>query len=158
MIKKRVKKRAVSPVVATVLLIAMVIAIALILFLWFRNMVKEDGKKFDNENIKITCGKVTIKSEYSPSSGKITVINNGNVPLYGINVRIYTEDSDSEETFTPSTDSTNLKTGINPGKAYSREIAGDNVKRIIVYPILIGNTKEGTRSHVCRDNGVEIIV
>jgi flagellin-like protein len=57
MLKKMRNNKGVSPIVATVLLIAMVVVIALILFLWFRNMVKEEVVKFEEENIEMTCDK-----------------------------------------------------------------------------------------------------
>ena len=52
------KKRGLSPVVATVLLIAIVIIIGLIVFLWFRGMTEETITKFGTENIRFACDDV----------------------------------------------------------------------------------------------------
>ena len=40
-LKEKLNKKGVSPVIATVLLVAMVIVLALIVFLWFRSLSKE---------------------------------------------------------------------------------------------------------------------
>jgi len=44
-------KKGLSPVIATMLLIAIVVVIGLIIFLWFRGMTEEAITKFDGTNI-----------------------------------------------------------------------------------------------------------
>ncbi|MAG78897.1 hypothetical protein CMI40_00795, partial [Candidatus Pacearchaeota archaeon] len=43
----RINKKGVSPVIATVLLVAIVVIIGLIIFQWFRGMTQESIIKFD---------------------------------------------------------------------------------------------------------------
>lgn len=154
MLKKMRNNKGVSPIVATVLLIAMVVVIALILFLWFRNMVKEEVVKFEEENIEMTCDKVDFRIDYSPSSGSLTVVNDGSIPIYGLKISHYSSDSKGEISVSPEEDSQGIEKGINSGATYTKEI-GDNYEKVIVYPVLIGNSKDGTRTYVCRNNGLE---
>lgn len=139
--------------IATVLLIAMVIAIALILFLWFRNMVKEDAKKFENENIELTCEKVNFRADYN--SGELNVVNDGEIPIYSLKIGVYSSGGHNEISKDSSVDE-NLKYGINQGGTYTTNLNEGNLEKIIVYPVLIGKAKEGTRTHVCKKQGLEI--
>ena len=62
-----IKKRGVSPVIATVLLISMVVIIGIIIFLWFRGMVGETVTKF-GKNIELACEDVVFDASYSTST------------------------------------------------------------------------------------------
>jgi len=64
------KKKGVSPVIATVLLIAMVVVIALIIFLWFRGLTKEAITKFDVRNL---INKGLIKVEPARGTSKVRI-------------------------------------------------------------------------------------
>ena len=81
------KKKGISPVIATVLLVAMVIVIGLIIFTWAKGFQGEAVTKFGGENIEITCGKVSFAADYS--GGTLFLSNLGNVPIFGINAHIY---------------------------------------------------------------------
>ena len=63
------KKRGISPVIATTLLIALVIIIFVIVFMWFRSTLKPAILKF-GENIELACEKVSFSADYS--NGKLT--------------------------------------------------------------------------------------
>ena len=80
-----IKKRGLSPVVATVLLISLALVLALIIFIWARSVIKERVEKF-GEAIELSCDDISFSAELE-SSGKVNVNNLGNVPLYGIEVR-----------------------------------------------------------------------
>ena len=58
-------KMGLSPVVATVLLIAMVIIIGIIIFLWFRGFTHESITKFGVRNVELVCGDVNFQATYS---------------------------------------------------------------------------------------------
>ena len=83
-------KRSLSPVIATVLLVAMVIVIGAIVFLWMRGSVKEVIYKFGEENIELACGDVSFDVEYytNISGDTLYVVNNGNVPIYAVDVKM----------------------------------------------------------------------
>jgi flagellin-like protein len=83
-----IKKRGVSPVVATVLLIVLAIVLALIIFLWARGFLAEKTQKFGNP-IEDSCERVSFEGEVVETSGQsvISVVNRGNIPIYGMEVR-----------------------------------------------------------------------
>jgi flagellin-like protein len=82
---KSLNKRAVSPLIATVLLIVMAIAIFGIIFLWLRGMIAEQVQKIDRP-IELQCDSVAFTAERQ--DGNIIVSNKGNLPIVGMNVKI----------------------------------------------------------------------
>ena len=78
-LSKRGQTKGVSPVVATVLLIVLVVAIALIVFLWFRELTQESITKFGGKNIALVCDDVVFEASYSIIEERIYVSNYGNV-------------------------------------------------------------------------------
>src|SRR3989338_10710768 len=79
------KKRGISPVIATLLLIALVIIIALIVFQWMKGFTKEAVTKFDGTNIDLVCNDVQFDASYS--AGTLTISNSGNVPIYNFDIK-----------------------------------------------------------------------
>jgi phage gp45-like len=69
-------------------------------------MSQEAITKFGDENIELTCEKVEINADYT--APVLSVVNDGNVPIYGLKVKIYTENGNSEATLDKSTDPTGL--------------------------------------------------
>lgn len=82
------KRRGLSPIIATVLLVAIVIMLALVIFFWARSFLAERAQKF-NEPAENACSRINFDAEAFIISGRtyIDVVNRGNVPLYGIEVR-----------------------------------------------------------------------
>ena len=80
---KILQKRGVSPVIATVLLIAIVIVIASIIFLWARGFVKETIMKQDKPDYQV-CGEINLQIEIV--NNKLQVANNGNIPVYILDI------------------------------------------------------------------------
>ncbi len=142
MIKKK-NKSGVSPVIATVLLITMVVVIALIIFLWFRNINKEAITKFEGTNVEIVCNDVVFESGYS--SGELDVINSGNVPLYSMKLRIFKEGSYNTNDLQEITDSNWPAKGLNPGATFSSTtLSGfiDGADKVLLIPVLLGISEE----------------
>ena len=79
-------KKGVSPVVATIALIAIVVILALIIFLWARGFIKESILK-KGENVALVCDKLEIEAVYISDTGQLQITNIGNVPIYRFNVR-----------------------------------------------------------------------
>ena len=79
-------KRGISPIVATALLIVIALVLAGIIFFWARSLLQEKQQKF-NEPVENACADVNFQAEASAGTGKLNVVNRGNVPLYGIEVR-----------------------------------------------------------------------
>ena len=80
------RKKGLSPVVATVLLISIVIAIAVIVFLWLRGFAGEAVTKFDGTNVELVCRDVEFKADYA--GGQLSISNTGNVPIYNFKVKV----------------------------------------------------------------------
>jgi flagellin-like protein len=144
-------KKGISPVIATVLLIAMVVAIGLIVFMWFRGMVIEEGTKFE-KNIKLNCPDVNFDASYS--DGKISILNIGNIPIYKMKLKIFKEGSYETE------DLSNWpELGLNEGGAFTETIEIEGANKIILIPVLIGSSGEGKKTYTCEDQyGYEISI
>jgi len=78
-------KKAISPVVTTILLVMIAIVLALIILLWARGFIKETLMKF-GEPIERACEQVNL--QVSISGSELSVINQGSVPVYKLAVRI----------------------------------------------------------------------
>jgi len=85
-------KRGISPVIATVLLIAIVLVLAIIIFVWMRGFIGEEITKFGNP-IKEACGDVDLLVD-SDASGAININNRGSVGVLSIKLKV--EDGDDE--------------------------------------------------------------
>ena len=151
-------KNGVSPVIATVLLVAMVIVIALIIFLWFRGLQGEVITKF-GQNIELTCSEVEFYAEYDASATELRISNVGNIPIFGMKVKIeqpgsYTTENLNEISSWPSR-------GLGQGAAFSGAVVLDaGVERIVLNRVLMGTSDKGAKTFVCdeRQFGQEIIL
>ena len=156
--KQKIQKKGISPVIATILLVAMVIVIGLIIFLWFSGMTKEAITKFGGLNIELVCKDVEFSAEYT--SGILSISNYGNVPIYSMSLKIF-------DGGTASYSTKNLKeelpddwpeTGLKQGGVFSSSISFSGASEVTVIPILIGSSKEGKKTFVCSEQyGQEII-
>jgi len=152
------KKKGLSPVVATVLLIAIVIAIGLIVFLWFKGITQEAITKFDGQNVKLVCDKVGFEAAYS--HGNIQLKNTGNVPVYQFKAKMQGAGSYST-VIVGENDTAWPPTGLTQGRAYSGVLnLAQGTTKILLIPVLIGNTQSnGEQTYTCEDRqGKEIIV
>jgi flagellin-like protein len=150
------KGKGVSPVIATVLLIAMVIVIALIVFLWFKNLGGETLTKMGGQNVEIVCTTVEFSAEYIDPV--LTVANQGNVPIYDINIKI--EYDGSHETKKISEVASNwgpLKAG---GSFVGALSVSGTPSSFVLSPILLATSDEGEKTYECDENkaGKEIVV
>ena len=152
-----IKKKGLSPVITTVLLIVLVIVIIGIIFLWFSGMVEEGVTKF-GKNIQMVCDDVNFDASYS--SNTISIVNNGNTPLYDVNIKTGTGGNFESKKIKELT-SEWPEIGLTQGETFSEEISDyiDNADTIIVSPILIGTSSSGKKTFVCSgEYGKEISV
>lgn len=144
------KVKGLSPVVATIFLIAITVAIALIVFLWVRGMTQESITKFGNQNIQLVCNQVSFEASYTPATG-LYIRNPGTVPIFGMNV---------EEVFPGGHKTMDLRqnpewptVGLNEGGIFSdesfQEKLDSGVTQIVLIPVLIGESKTGRKTYVC---------
>jgi len=146
------KKRGLSPVIATMLLVVIVIVIALIVFLWFRSITEEAITKFDGQNIRIVCEEVSFEADYD--NGQVFISNTGNVPIYQMKAKIYSTGSYSTETISEGWP----PKGLNQGEAFSGAVV-DNADKIILIPVLVGETEKGEKTYTCDERlGYELTV
>ncbi len=151
------KSKGVSPVIATVLLIAMVVVIALIVFLWFRGFSGEAITKFGGTNIELICGDVQFDASYL--SGTLSLSNTGNVPISGIKAKISSQGSFETKDIR---DLVNWPAvGLSQGGVFSGDISssvssGDDV---VLIPVLRGKSDKGEKTYVCGERyGEEILI
>jgi len=149
--EKRFGKKAISPVIATILLVAMVVVIALIIFLWLRGVVGDYGVKF-GKNIELVCEDVELYVSYS--EGILYVTNDGNIPVFELNLKI--ESAGGYERIElneiPNLDTPWPKEGLKQGGVYSGYISlyVGTAEEIILMPVLIGLSDKGSRkTHAC---------
>lgn len=147
-------KEGLSPVIATMLLVAIVIIIGLIIFLWFRGINEEAITKFEGTNIKLVCEEVAFEASYS--SGALYVINIGNVPIYQIKVKIQGEGSYATEILEEGWP----YLGLSQGGVYSGTLNNaTGAIKLLVIPVLAGESDSGDSSHTCEErHGYEIIL
>lgn len=152
------KKKGVSPVIATVLLIAMVITSGVVVFIWFNQMTQESITKFGGTNVELVCDEVKFDASYS--GGILSLSNSGNVPIFGMKVKI--SDVGSYETKDLKDLSEDWPaTGLNQGGVFSGNIAGQVTEgSIVLTPVLMGTSDKGKRTFVCDEKryGYELLV
>jgi len=152
------KKKGLSPVVATVLLIGIVIAIGLIVFFWFKGITQEAITKFDGQNVKLICDKVDFNAAYS--HGNIQIQNKGHVPVYQFKAKM--EGAGSYSTVVVGENDTAWPSiGLNEGGAYSGVLnLNSGTTKILLIPVLLGKTESNREQiYTCEDRqGKEITV
>ncbi len=152
------KKRGVSPVVATILLVSIVVVIGLIVFLWFRGVTKEAITKFGT-NIELVCNDVEFDASYS--GGVLSVVNRGNIPIFKMKLKISEygsyETKDIEELSEKWP-----QAGLNQGKTFSDriDIGEGTSEEIKIVPVLIGDSGSGQKTFVCDEKryGYELTI
>ncbi len=155
--KKRLNKKAISPVVATTLLIAIVVIIALIIFLWFRNVIGDYGVKF-GKNIELVCEEVVLGTSYS--GGILYVTNDGDIPVFKLNLKI--EKGGGYETAELNEIVSNWpEKGLTQGGTYSGDISEEaNIAdEILLMPVLIGISDKGDKkTYACGEQYGYVVV
>lgn len=89
------KKKGISPIIATVLLIVLAIAIAVLIWSFTRSLIKEGVTK-DNILAETVCVQsVGIEASIGGSleNGDIIIENTGNVPIAGFNLKLIKQGS-----------------------------------------------------------------
>jgi len=140
----RMSKKAVSPVISTVLLVLIVIVLATIILLWSRGLIKEAITKEivgESKRVEQFCSEVGVESILN-EDGSFGFSNNGNVPIYSVNVKLTSGgNSEIKEIDSASGGS------VNPGFATFIEDPDiqtyENYEEVKIIPVLLGKTKSG---------------
>jgi len=147
--KKVMKKKGLSPVITTVLLIALTIVIIAIIFLWIRGMVQEGVTKF-GKNIQLVCNDVQFEATYE--SGTLNIVNNGNIPLYSLDVKVVTSDGYQTKNIKDFNAASSWPvSGLKQGAAFSGNIGSEitNPTELEIFPVLIGTSTSGKKTFTC---------
>ena len=159
MIKKRSCKKGVSPIIATILLIALVIVIGTIVFVWFKSMTQEAITKFEGQNVELVCDDINLDVSYS--SGTLSISNSGNVPIYRADIKVDKGRDGYSTSDVRELSSSWPDTGLNQGMIFTDSINFEaGAESIVIIPVLIGDSDSGKREHVCDENryGKELLI
>ncbi len=143
------RKRGLSPVIATVLLIGIVVVIALIVFTWFKGFTQEAITK-NGENAQLVCNKVKFKASLSGTT--LSISNLGNEPIYGMVIKIARIGGSETKDIKEYRNFNWPEGGLNVGGAIVGDIdvSGDSVT---LTPILRGYSQRGGEaSYICNEN------
>ena len=154
--RRVLKKRGISPVIASVLLIALVLVLAAIIFLWARGFVSEQIEKFERP-ISDLCSAVVFdvaRVDEVGTTDSIEIVNRGSVDIRHLDIKMF-RGGDSEIV--------RFDFSVNAGESVREEVVlemsdGGGMDKIIVYPALIGNVRGGGSNKIftCMDSGVVI--
>lgn len=140
-------KKGVSPIIATILLVAITLVLAAIIFLWARGFISEKVSKFE-QPIENACDDVDFDASISDGTNGVNlkVNNKGNVPIYAFNIKVFGE---GEVRVVE-----NLGATMNIGDIYSNEnleFDGDDKDEFLLVPVVLGSTDSGKVAYTCGD-------
>ena len=147
-------KRAVSPIISTVLLVMLVIVLASVIILWSKGFIKESLSKEiggEEKEINQVCSEISASAIIN-GDGTFGISNNGNVPIYALNVKLINDDGSSNiET---------LRSTVNTGQSVM--IGGENYKTyfgVKIIPIILGVSKstQEIKEFTCPDKNSIVI-
>ena len=149
------KKRGLSPVIATVLLISLSLALAIIVFFWARSFIAERVQK-QGQEIGAFCEQTVFNVEAvkdATNNINIYLTNTGNVPIYGIEVR-------SKKIGEVAVVETFVNKNIYAGES-GNVVIGDSTlaagEVLAIVPILLGETNEYRKPYVCdKEYGIDV--
>ena len=146
-------KRSLSPVIASVLLIALVLVLAAIIFLWARGFISEQIEKF-GQPINTLCEQVSIEADLIIQGGvgnELEIANRGNVDIHSFDIKVISNGDSTIQKFAISVD---------VGKAVKESLALSllDADKIVIYPALLGNVKDKKTNKVytCVEQGKTI--
>lgn len=158
--RERVReKKGIEPIVATVALIGVSIALFVIVFIWSRSFVQEQVLKFGEdiekecENVKLSVNNVLIRN----NNVTFDLDNRGNVNIYKIGVEYYYEGGKISREYDASPAGA-LPAGRAAIFTQQEDLQGKTIKKVVVYPILLGEGKESKeqKSFLCEAKKEEI--
>jgi flagellin-like protein len=160
----QLKKKGVSPVVATILLITLVVILAVILWIWIRSFIGEKVTKdvgSGDEAIENFCQRLQFNADvYIESSSEkllVNIENTGNIPLYGVEIKKKSFASlksigiavPSSESI-PSGETASGVIVMNDGtEVIASVVKLDKGNSVLVLPVLMGMAKDSKKVYTC---------
>lgn len=150
-------KKGVSPVVATVLLVALMLILAAIIFAWARGFVKEAVQK-NGESAEYVCDQLKFEANFGSRSlvddklyGTLQVVNRGTIPIYGFDIK---------QVKGGKVERTPFVFQVAPGETIPERnviLAGDPEK-LEIFPIILGAAKNQkvNKQYTCLHNAKKI--
>ena len=149
------KKKGLSPVIASVMMIMLVLVLAAMIFLWARGFISEQIEKFDKP-IGAVCAEVNFDAVLV-GDNELEIINRGNVGIRSFDIKLIKGGTSEVAKFDFGGPQ------IDPGQAVKKQVTllmDDNTEpdRIIIYPALLGSVrgKNANRPFTCVDAGKAI--
>jgi len=147
--KRGSKKRGLSPVIASVLMIMLVLVLAAMIFLWARGFISEQIEKF-GKPVDELCASIDFRVE--KVGNELEIFNRGNVDIWYLDVKMF-KGGDSEIS--------KFDVAVNAGSAVREAITlvmddGSEPDETIVYPAILGSVrgKSSNKAFTCNDVGV----
>jgi flagellin-like protein len=156
------EKKGLSPIIATVLLIMLAIILAIIVLIWARSFIGENVTKNlggGDEPIETFCEQVDFVIDILDNSDTIDVTaqNNGNVPIYGFEIRKKTTFSVKKIADVSFNDVTLLSGETKDSNSIPADVDIDD--SVLVVPVLLGQADSGKKYYTCDDKfGIETTV
>ena len=156
------KEKGLSPVIATTILIGIAVVLASIIFLWARGFLAEATQK-QGEPIESSCAEIDFDAEAYVRDSKpiIDIVNEGNIPLYGIEV--LEKDTNSISSIgsfggTIGNGETRSLGTVDEAEGGSSGYTFATGKNLLIIPVIVGEADDGTkRAHTCsQEYGLEI--
>ena len=150
--RKSNKKKGVSPVIATVLLIAMVIIIAIIILAWSWSFLEEKILKFEKP-IENVCSEVSIRTFVNDDAGKSFGFSNiGNVPIFAVDLKL-------SDLGSGNSDVIRINGQVDVG--LSKTLDGysyNNYEEVKIIPVLLGKTQSGAvKEYTCPEKASFVV-
>ena len=146
----RTNKKALSPIITTILLVLVALVLASIIYMWARSFGSEQVAKF-NEPIETACGVVRLEAAIT-TANSISVINQGDIPVYKLIILINEGGNTDKENYT-----VNLVAG---GATSVSTIVSLTNKQVTLMPVLIGTLKDDPSKNEefpCVSAGIELV-
>lgn len=138
--KRKTGKKGVSPVVATVLLIAIVIVLAVLVFLWARGFVGESITK-KGRPVDQVCDDISLDIQYSSSDGRLQITNTGNIPVFRLEVQKKTGGTETRDS---------IDQRIYVGSSIEASINSGVYDWIKIYPAVYAEGEKGKVAYTCK--------
>ena len=153
--RKISRKKGISPVVASVLLISIVIILAVIIFLWAKGFVSEKTQKFE-QAVEFSCDPNNDRGVnfevgiYNNGTYWLDFVNKGNTPIYGVVVKEIDTGSVNVKELTKSLFGNTLNLG--ESRTIELKDLSSSVKQVLVVPIILGKSGSGIQAYTCDDS------
>lgn len=158
--RKQISKKAVAPVIATILLIAIAVILAGVIFIWAKGFIGEKIQK-EGSAIELACDEIAdngaIEAEYV--SGSLNIVNKGNIPVYGVDIKaVGAGERRTFRIFEGEGSGLTIATGETASvKLSDEEISG--ATELFVVPIILGEKGTNKVAYTCGEStGISVQV